>query len=72
MRNFIHSLLADMELERLQLAKCRKELRNLPEGGLRTGNHGRNLYYRPPEGADNREKSQVAELHTAEVPALHG
>ena len=43
MRNFIHSLLADMELERLQLAKCKKELRNLPEGRLKTGKAGKNL-----------------------------
>ena len=63
MRNFIHSLLADMELERLQLAKCRKEPRNLQEGGLRTGNHGRNLYYRPPEGAEKyiRFQDRLAE-----------
>ncbi|MGN1144167.1 MAG: hypothetical protein ACI4SU_06335 [Anaerovoracaceae bacterium] len=63
MRNFIHSLLADMELERLQLAKCKKELRNLPEGRLRTGNHGRNLYYRPPEGAEKyiRFQDRLAE-----------
>ncbi|MGN1413822.1 MAG: hypothetical protein ACI4WY_06225 [Anaerovoracaceae bacterium] len=72
MRNFIHSLLADMELERLQLAKCKKELRNLPEGRLKTGKAGKNLYYGDSSGQlkyilpDSKLAEKVSRRHFLE------
>ena len=53
MRNFRHSLLADMELEKRQLVQCRKELRMLPGGGLKSsGKGGERLYFRSQDGKE--------------------
>lgn len=50
LRNFKKTLEADMDLERAQLHRCENQLRRLPFGTLKQGNHGKSLYYKNGEG----------------------